>query len=183
MLLIFWMMSIVMTEEPEQTKMLFDFEAAANERSWMIVNDGVMGGLSRSTFSLQEGRAVFEGTVSLANNGGFASVRTQPHDFGLAGYDGFLLRIKGDGRRYQFRVRTDRNFDGVAYRTEFITKAGVWQTVQLTIADFVPTFRGRIVRGAPALEMAAIRQVGFLIGDKKAGPFRLEIARLSAFQH
>jgi hypothetical protein len=44
--------------------------------NWKVVNDDVMGGISTASFELNnEGYAEFKGTVSTANNGGFASVR------------------------------------------------------------------------------------------------------------
>ena len=44
--------------------------------NWIIVNDNVMGGISNSSLSLNnENNLVFNGNVSLDNNGGFASVR------------------------------------------------------------------------------------------------------------
>ena len=43
---------------------------------WRSVNDGVMGGLSRGSLRIvAAGVGIFEGEVSLENNGGFASVR------------------------------------------------------------------------------------------------------------
>ena len=43
---------------------------------WSVVNDTVMGGRSSAQMSKAEEGWVFEGRVSLENNGGFASVRT-----------------------------------------------------------------------------------------------------------
>jgi monofunctional biosynthetic peptidoglycan transglycosylase len=159
-----------------------DFRSPEVRRRWRIVNDGVMGGLSQSRMAVTEGgTGVFQGTVSLENNGGFASVRTQPTDFGLAGRKGLSLRIKGDGRRYQLRLRTDRQFDGVAYTSSFDTVDGEWTTARVEFQDCLPTFRGRKVSNAPTLEPSRIRQIGFLIADKQQGPFRLEIESIKAY--
>ena len=158
-----------------------DFASPEAGRLWRIVNDGVMGGLSQSRMDVTAERTgVFQGTVSLENNGGFASVRMEPTDFGLAGRKGFSLRIKGDGRSYQLRLRTDRRFDSVAYASSFDTVEGEWITVKADFRDCSPTFRGRTVPDAPALEPGRIRQIGFLIGDKQEGPFRLEIDSIKA---
>jgi hypothetical protein len=54
---------------------IFDFNKS-NIQAWKIVDDAVMGGMSSSTFKLDpDGQGVFEGTVSLENNGGFSMVR------------------------------------------------------------------------------------------------------------
>jgi monofunctional biosynthetic peptidoglycan transglycosylase len=130
----------------------------------------------------EERTGLFKGTVSLENNGGFASVRSVPSDFGLAGYRGLALHIKGDGRRYQLRLRTSGRFDGVAYASSFETEEGKWITVRVDFKTCSPTFRGRTVRDAPPLDPAIIRQIGILIGDYQEGPFRLEIDTIKAYK-
>ena len=101
---------------------VFDFQKSDTLNDWRTVNDGVMGGLSLGEFVIGDSNtAVFQGTVSLENNGGFSSTRTSPRLFNVAGFDGMLLRLKGDGKRYQFRLRVDDRFDGIAYRYPFKT--------------------------------------------------------------
>lgn len=157
-------------------KMLFTFDSDESDDRWMIVNDGVMGGLSRSRIYLTESNtAVFEGEVSLANHGGFASVRSRPEPMPTGGTSQIAVRVRGDGREYQLRIRTEDAFDGVAYRCAFKTRAGEWMTVDAAYGDFVPTFRGRVLRDVPPIDAGAIRQLGFLIADKEEGPFRLEV--------
>jgi hypothetical protein len=114
--------------------------------------------------------------VSLENNGGFASVRSLPAKHELAGGDAFVIRVRGDGRRYKFTARTDRSFDSAIYQLAFATKKGEWVEHRLPLREFVATFRGRVLPGEPPLDAARIASVGFLISEKQAGPFRLEIA-------
>jgi hypothetical protein len=45
------------------------------------------------------------------SRGGFVSVRSLPSRQDLDGCDAFLIRVRGDGRRYKFTARTDRTFD------------------------------------------------------------------------
>jgi hypothetical protein len=91
----------------QNEKVLFTFQKSDEVNNWRIVNDGVMGGLSQSEIVLSDtSTAVFQGTVSLENNGGFSSTRTNPRFYNLAGYDGIILRLKGDGKKYQFRQCT-----------------------------------------------------------------------------
>jgi monofunctional biosynthetic peptidoglycan transglycosylase len=161
---------------------VIDFGSQQQKFRWRVVNDGVMGGLSQSQLTIStDGFAVFQGTVSLENNGGFASVRTEPTEFGLAGKKGLLLRLKGDGRIYQLRLRTDQRWDGIAYKANFSTQVGLRTTARLDFESFLATFRGRQVPGAPALEPGRIQQIGFLISDKQEGPFRLEIESIEAY--
>ena len=170
-----------MSVSPTQ-KTIFDFSDPSSTQSWRIINDGVMGGLSSSTFKWQNGGiAVFGGKVSLENNGGFASVRSAPQDFYLNDKEGVLLRIKGDGKKYKFRIRTDSNFDGVAYSVDFSTTAGIRQELRLPFHVFQPTFRGRVLQNVKPLKSEGIRQFGFLIGDKQAGDFAIEINEIAVF--
>ncbi len=158
-------------------KILFDFQAETNSAAWQIVNDDVMGGVSTSAFRLTtNGTALFTGRVSLDNNGGFASVRSLSQRTDLTGCSGFVIRLRGDGRRYKFTVRTDSNFDSPLYQLAFVTEKDEWEELRLPFNRFVPTFRGRVLNDVPALNPAQVTSVGFLIADKQAGPFRLEIS-------
>lgn len=47
----------------------------------------------------------------------------------LSAYDGFELRLKGDGRRYKLIVRTSTDWDTVGYTASFDTIGGQWQSV------------------------------------------------------
>lgn len=166
--------------QEEPMTVLVDFSHAGSG-PWAIVNDDVMGGLSSSQVEVTEaGTFLFTGSVSLENNGGFASTRTRTDDLDLSRHDGVVLRVRGDGRRYQFRLRTSGSSRGVAYRAEFETRAGEWQEVYLPFDSFRASFRGRFPRGEGPLDPARIRQMGFLIADKVEGPFRLEVAWIKA---
>ena len=149
--------------------------------TWQVVNDDVMGGISSSQVDVAtNGTMTFAGTVSLENNGGFASVRSLPARHDLTGHDAFVVRARGDGNRYRLTVRTGRSFDSAIYQASFTTQAGEWQEHRLAFKDFVPSFRGRVLSGEPPLNPAQIASVGFLISDKQSGPFRLEVAWVKA---
>ena len=174
-------LAITMKADTATNKTLFDFEIATNSPAWEVVNDDVMGGVSTSQFQvLTNGCAVFSGTVRLENNGGFASVRSAPVRDDLAGHTAFVLRVRGDGRRYKFSVRTGAGFDTPLYQSSFMTKPGEWEEHRLAFSDFAPTFRGRVLKDVPPLNPAKVNSVGFNISDKQAGPFRLEIDWIKA---
>ena len=169
-----------MNADASPEDILFGFSTTTNASAWQIVNDEVMGGVSSSSFLLTNSTAVFRGEVSLENNGGFASVRSSPSRQNLAGRDAFVLRARGDGRRYKFTVRTETGFDTPIYQLAFTTKRGEWEEHRLPFKDFVPTFRGRILTDVPPLNPAKVTSVGFLISDKQEGPFQLELAWIKA---
>jgi hypothetical protein len=149
--------------------------------AWQAIDDGVMGGLSRSEARITaHGTLLFAGVVSLENNGGFASIRSLPAPLDLARARSLRLEVKGDGKRYKLNLRTSTDFDGVQYQTSFDTVAGDWSAVTLPFADFRPTFRGRPQPQAPALDPAKVVTVGLMIADRQAGPFALEVRSFRA---
>jgi NADH dehydrogenase [ubiquinone] 1 alpha subcomplex assembly factor 1 len=160
------------------TLSVFRFDAPESVSGWRAIDDAVMGGVSYSAISyVPGGRAVFSGSVSLANNGGFSSVRS-PSFAALGGGGAFFLTVRGDGKRYKFSVRTDAAFDGVSYQAAFQPPPGEWVVVRLAAGDFLPTWRGRIVDNAPPLDPARTQQLGLLIADRQAGGFRLEVGAI-----
>lgn len=145
----------------------------SNLQAWRAVNDGVMGGVSTGRMVKAEDTLRFEGELSLQNNGGFASVRRQV-DQDLSRATMVRIQVRGDGRKYQFRIRHDGRFDGVSWRAEF-TSSRDWQTLELPLDEFIPVFRGRRVPSAGPVDPSSIRQVGFLLADKQPGLFALDI--------
>ena len=77
---------------------IFDFNIKSEIRKWVIVDDVVMGGRSSSNFSLNnEGHGVFEGEISLENNGGFSSVRYDCEKTSLEGKTKVNITLLGEG--------------------------------------------------------------------------------------
>ncbi len=170
-----------MFENEDSTAIIFDFIDKSEVDIWKAVNDGVMGGLSDGSASYSDqGFLVFSGTISLENNGGFSSIRTLPDVYDLSKYNRIVIRVLGDGRTYQFRLRIDRAFEGLAYKHDFNTISGEWTEIELPFDSFVPTIRGRIIEDADSLNPGEIKQLGFLISDKKAGPFKLIVDNIKA---
>jgi monofunctional biosynthetic peptidoglycan transglycosylase len=174
-------LALTMNAHAATEKLLFDFQVGSNQPVWQVVNDDVMGGLSNSQFQvIGNGFAVFSGVVSLENNGGFASVRSSPSLHNLSGCGCFLVRLRGDGQRYKFTVRTEAGFEAPLYQYGFTTKRNQWEERGLGFKDFVPTLRGRTLTGVPPLNPAYVMSVGCLIADKQEGPFRLEMSWIKA---
>lgn len=164
-----------------ESKILIDFSDAGRQR-WFVVNDGVMGGMSQSDIQRTDrGTGVFAGELSLANNGGFASVRAVAGQHDLSEYAGLEARVRGDGRTYELLLRTNDYFDGIAWRARFDSGGGEWTTVRVSFDDFIPTFRGRPLSNAARLDRRRIQQIGFMLADRRPGPFLLEIDSVSAW--
>jgi NADH dehydrogenase [ubiquinone] 1 alpha subcomplex assembly factor 1 len=155
---------------------LFDFTANSNPRSWRVIDDVVMGGRSNGSFMVnEENNGVFQGYVSLENNGGFSSVRYSMKKINVEKYATVTIRLKGDGHRYQFRVKTNRS-DYQSYIAYFKT-TGEWQQIEIPLASMYPAFRGRKLDMAnyPGRHM---EEIAFLIGNGEAQEFKLEIDKI-----
>ena len=159
--------------------LVLDFTSEREHQRWAAVDDVVMGGRSDSRLVHEAGHCVFRGRLSLENNGGFASVRCTPSELGLEGATRLSLRYRGDGKTYKLRLRMDGKFDGVSYEARFETVEGEWMETSFELSEFRPVWRGNRVPGAPELDPARVRSVTLMISDKQAGPFRLELDRLT----
>jgi len=157
---------------------LFDFADPAAAAGFAPIDDVVMGGRSWSRAEGADGALRFTGEVSLEQGGGFASIRSRPRPVDLSGCAGLTITARGDGRRYKVNLRTDEAFDGVTWQALLELPAGAWRTVTLPFAAFEPRFRGRAVPAAGPLDPSRLATLGFLVGDRQAGPFRLEVARV-----
>lgn len=92
---------------PIDNRFVIDFLDPAQTLRWASVNDRVMGGVSTSQATATNEGLAFSGVVSLDNNGGFASIRALPCEYGLDGVIALVLRVRGDGKAYKFGMRTD----------------------------------------------------------------------------
>lgn len=162
------------TPEPEEVRLpgieLFDFMGQGP--AWYTVDDDVMGGVSSSAVAIVENDLLFSGTMSLDNNGGFSSVRSQWAPVNLSRFDGVLLRVLGDGKAYRFRIRGLETGRDISYNAVFQTTPDTWELVYIRFADMVPTYFGTTVN-VGELDTAAIGSFGFMLSDKQAGEFEL----------
>jgi len=142
--------------------------------NWGIVNDGVMGGISQSSIYVNEANnMIFNGYVSLDNNGGFASCRMGFNGSKLKDIESFVMRVKGDGKIYKFRLRMDGSYAN--YSADFQTKKDEWIDIVIPAKSFKPYLYGFRARTSPRLKIKKINSMGFLISDKQEGNFNLEV--------
>jgi len=169
--------------EPTNEKLVFSFDRLEDRSDWTVINDGVMGGLSRGQLTItDQGTALFSGEVSLRNNGGFSSVRSKTAAYDLGGFGGLTIRVRGDGKRYKLTAAVDTGADPVMYQVGFETAKDEWVERHLAFGDFVATYHGRRVDGAGTLDPSRIQSVGFPIADGQEGSFRLEVDWIKAEQ-
>ncbi len=173
---LFTFLATCMTNNTTDSLLIFDFEKETDISDWKIVDDTVMGGRSNGEFYLnEEGNGIFEGKVSLENNGGFSSLRYTFNKKSIEGYKKAKVRLKGDGKKYQFRVKTNQ-YDRHSYIAHFET-TGEWQTITLNLADMIPMYRGRDLE-LQNYEAESLEEIAFLIGNKKEQNFKIEFDKI-----
>jgi NADH dehydrogenase [ubiquinone] 1 alpha subcomplex assembly factor 1 len=155
---------------------IFDFNKNSDIQNWNIVDDVVMGGKSVGNFSLSDaGFGLFQGELSLENNGGFSSVCYQFKTLKVNKYSSIIIKLKGDGKDYQFRIK-DKLSNYYSYIQPFKT-SGEWQDIEISLKDMYPSFRGKQL-DLPNFSNDYIEQVVFLIGNKKPEKFELLIDKI-----
>lgn len=162
-------------------RLLTDFTPATPDLEWFVLNDNVMGGRSEGGFLVEDHTLQYRGKTN-TDGGGFSSIRTSALRLDLSRHRGVRLRVKGDGRRYTWRLATDARYRGreLGYWAEFDTVGGEWQIVDIAFNGFIPRFRGTRLDG-PTLDTSRITGMGLMIYDGRDGPFEFELDRVSAY--
>tara|TARA_B110001450_G_scaffold119187_1_gene112372 strand:- start:91 stop:600 length:510 start_codon:yes stop_codon:yes gene_type:complete len=155
---------------------IFDFNKNSSISNWVVVDDVVMGGRSTGNFKLnKDGNGVFYGNVSLDNNGGFSSLRHGFNKLNIEKFKTLVLKIKGDGKNYQFRIK-HKSSDYASYITSF-SSSGEWQEIEIPINSMYPSFRGRKL-DEPNFSHKSVEEITFLIANKKNEDFMLIIDKI-----
>ncbi|WP_426429742.1 CIA30 family protein [Winogradskyella sp. HB-48] len=157
----------------QQTMTLFQFSSESNVNNWKILDDVVMGGRSNGDFKInKDGHGEYSGNVSLDNNGGFSSLRYYFETTDTSEYSKFKIRLKGDGKSYQFRTKNSLNQShSYIYKFETINE---WQTIEIPFNAMYASFRGYRL-DIPNFKGDKMEEIAFLIGNKKEESFKLVI--------
>lgn len=177
-------LAIIVSHFPNmlKAKTIATFEDSKVLQDWAVVNDTVMGGVSQSTFKqTDEGNLLFTGELSLANNGGFVSIRNRARQLGIGDAREIALRVRGDGRTYYLDLRSSRQQMAGSFRAAFTTVENDWQEVAIPLDKFVAQSFGRPLRNVK-LDPSTITSIGFTLSDKIPGPFQLEIESVKSVE-
>ncbi|SFW15392.1 CIA30 family protein [Cellulophaga fucicola] len=157
-------------------KTIIDFTSSTDSKEWHTITDAVMGGVSKSNFEVTiNNLAIFNGHVSLDNNGGFAMVK---HSTSLhcKNYTTICITLKGDGKAYQFRIK--ENSETKHWFIAPFSTNGEWQTIEIKLSNMYAMFRGNKV-DIPNFSAENINEIAFLIGNKTAEDFKLELKSIA----
>ncbi|MFT7235701.1 MAG: NADH dehydrogenase [ubiquinone] 1 alpha subcomplex assembly factor 1 [Methylophagaceae bacterium] len=167
--------------EHHPMKTLFEFTGQNASLEWRSNNDDVMGGFSTGRAEIIEQGMLFQGKLSLKNNGGFSSIYSRGN-YDLSDFSGIRLKVLGDGRTYQLRLESDAVLSPrrpVKFSSEFKTTEGQWIEIFLPFSGLNQTWRGRQLSGH-SFNPRDIRKIGIMLADKKRGEFDLKIAFIAA---
>lgn len=152
---------------------LYQFSKEDKLKHWHVVNDEVMGGISMGLIQLnKDGNGVFSGHVSLENNGGFCLVRHDLERIEVSNFTSFEIRLRGDGKKYQFRCKS-----GEHQRHSYIyhfTSSKEWTTITIPFKKMQPYFRGDALK-LDNYHGDFLSQIGILIGNNKEEDFSLTL--------
>lgn len=157
-------------------KTITDFTSSTDSKEWHTITDAVMGGVSKSNFEITtDNIGLFSGYVSLKNNGGFAMVKHHTTAY-CKDFTTICITLKGDCKAYQIRIK-----ENTATKHWFIapfTTNGDWQTIEIKLSNMYAMFRGNKV-DIPNFNGDNINEIAFLIGNKKAENFKLELKSIT----
>jgi len=179
---------IAQEEKPPQSKepttnMLIDFTNKKAGHQINVVNDGVMGGLSRGMVQMTEADTLlFKGNLSLENNGGFSSFRVSGERWDLSDWKGIEIHVRGDGWVYGLRATTEEKFlrSSVSFTADFETAIDQWVKLRIPFSAMKASWRGRKLDRN--FDPAQIKGLGIILADKTAGKFAIEIQSISAWK-
>lgn len=178
--IILTLLAILVTSYPLGSQTIASFENPSDLRNWGVVNDSVMGGISTSRFEqTADGNLLFQGVLSLENNGGFVSIRSRPGSFDLQNVEGFTIKARGDGRTYYLDLRVIGQTTSGSFRAAFPTEKNTWTEAFVPTSKFVRQSFGRPFPDIP-LNPSDVNSIGFTLSDKNPGPFKLEIEYVRA---
>ena len=144
---------------------LFKFEKNASLDAWEIIDDHIVEGQSSGSLYLnQEGLGVFEGAVRRIDSREFCFLGAKFHSstFSMAPYSHFIVRIKGDATRIQFRARADED-DAKTFHATLLTD-GNWQTIAIPFQEMTPPFKNE-----------RLQAFAFIVSNDRDESFRLLI--------
>ncbi len=153
-----------------------DFGIEKDGRNWLVVNDGVMGGLSLGRAGLDENSLLFVGEISFDNNGGFASVRSNRMRLDLKDAEFIELRYRLTGLNFALRFEEYSRFWQPYYSYPLEVTNGEWVTMKIPVNELRETrlsnYTGKLFDKEKSRPFF---RLGLMSNDKKEERFELEL--------
>jgi len=154
----------------------YQFGENSNTMDWYVVNDGVMGGLSKSIIEYSSNTLRFSGEVSLENNGGFASIRSPFKNYDLSSYEKVEIKYKSTKQDVAFVLAPYRRWYYPNYKVLLPATNNEWNTIEFDVKEFREYEIGRATGNLiDSNILGNIIRLGLITQTKAAGLFTFEI--------
>lgn len=172
-ILIVFLISLFMTQNKPYT---IDFGKEKKGKKWQVINDGVMGGLSKGNSRLTDNSILFKGEVSLDNNGGFSSLRRSFRSKDLSAFDEVKIKYKSSGISLAFTMAVSQRWYVPNYKMSLASTSSQWKTATIKLTDFKKHYIGKPMdESLEKKVLTDIVRIGFITDEKKYGDFEFEI--------
>ena len=173
---LFWSCAPSLPTVPSSDLQTIQFGSEMNN-PWRPLNDGVMGGLSEGTVTLNDSSMSWKGQTRLENNGGFASVRAPWGNADLRTMDRVVIRCRGNGGPFKLTLETSQRW-WMPYAYASFSPGKEWQDVVLNDFSWSQAQMGNLKSVTPSRELEDVLRVGLMKYDGTAQAFDLEVASI-----
>lgn len=143
---------------------------------WYIINDGVMGGLSKGNARFTEAGVMFFGEVSLANNGGFTSMRAPFGTYDLSDFSEITIKYRSSGIKMALQLEEDRRFYYPNFKIN-LPSSEQWVVKTYAMKEIAQYRMGYLTGNMMQVaDKSEIIRLGFITDEKRAGDFEFEVA-------
>ncbi len=175
-----YLLALLITTTMNTTSLSFDFGTSCDTcDDWFVVLDGVMGGLSTGEVEQSAESIIFRGSVSLENNGGFASCELRISLMIYRDIPTVTVRYKSTGQDFALTLNKYKRFWRPNYRINLPITEGEWKTVTYNLSDFGTYRLGEPLEGHPDKDdLASIIRLGLISNTKAATDFEIEVDKI-----
>lgn len=156
--------------------MKIDFGKNKDGAQWVVINDGVMGGLSKGVTVFNENSVIFKGVISLENNGGFTSFKSAYQSWNLSEYTTVKIRYKLRGAACAFSLENNKKYYEPNYKTKLAPTNNEWKLLNVNLTNFLEYEMGKQTGSKLQKKwLKEIIRIGFITAEKAAKDFQLEV--------
>ena len=172
---IIWVLA-TMTALLGTPNLMVDFGEKQEGSQWKVINDGVMGGLSKGKLLIKQETMLFQGNVSLDNYGGFTSMKSPFEKMDLSDFEKVKIRMTASGQTFSMTFETDETWFAPYFKAPLATISNEWQVIEVSLDQFKQYQLGQSDgRAINKGDLANVFRLGIITSQKKAGTFELEV--------
>lgn len=161
---------------PSNNELIVNFGNFKAGNNWIVVNDGVMGGESNSKATILENSLLFGGNISLENNGGFASIRSELTNVDLSNTESVTIKYRSEGKNIGLRLLKEERFYFPYLKTNLQPTNWEWATEVIQMNQFLEYRLGKETnKKLTGKDFRDIIRIGLIATDKTEGQFKIEI--------